>query len=1489
MARNISAGALTVLAEKLGNEPINILEVHWTDETVIKYCDKTIDNLPGKILEISALDEVINIQQSGTTSEITVTLDDTDEEIRNLMNTIDIHKRPCSLYQYFDGMALADAFLVFKGHINSPIEWDEGTRQVTFSVLSKINSLEAGFAPEEGQFQYISDGAIGKAWPMCFGDVVHVPAVKANQVLTGATADFFGFADATLQHKSDFLDIGLESLQNTYDFYMSIIDSAGKIAAHPLIIQTAYIDLIKKEDRKKQNREDLVELVENLNQQFDKLLAQYNEDPLQATADKLGLIKARRNEYLKGLEGLTGELNSIDYSKKALEIDAKNAKYAFNLIGKVRKKVAELLLQYQAILEQKASITKVLLDQAILIKPSVVISNGNRFPQGVDTLITVNDQTLNGRFNGNLFTIGSVLPIYTNIAIAPKEDTDKNTFYISDSSIDLANKYCLLPGGQIIRVTSQDGLKCTFELRKKPKKNREGLYSLAGTNANKSKILSGLGNFLRGDETDEELMLIANSIPKDLSAAAWKRLIGKAYDTQVIKMHEDTGGGTFTLSLDGFTTNPIPYNATADQVKSALRTLQNLGTLTVYFRNNTPQSVKQRRANSQTPNDDSSHPSPDDVGQYFTVTGGPLPTTDIEIKFSGKLLPMRQMSADGSKLRGGTNTVFQTFQISPNPTEGQFSLKYGDAESNLIQYDATIDTLKNEIKSLLNNDSSITVYAADENGDPDTEAVDIVDKEIRISYSLDLGSNRLEVAANTLRKTNVSPPIDITPILTTFTNDKPAPVACYVKTDQTGAHEYTISEIEKIIDRSIADTQYGEAFEKIKKELIILITGFREGSDDQEVLNEIIKLTKGYHELLRKIRVPESVIAEAHRLISDKEYSLLFQMQVLDYFVWLRSITPISDEAQDSDENYYIVGQTITSIVEAAAVILPQWITTLGSGTTEQVVDKTLALPTSEAWIAQVGSRVALAADFQEKFVVNILPSTIYSVYAYRSINGVRQLVPIPSRYYVKNEDENLGYIHATTITLKKPLSTYKLEGWEDGIFVTLSSDIGPNTCDIVEWIIETFTTLTIDTTTFASVKTALTNYPMNFALFDKRDALNLAQDIAFQARCALWVKFDQVYIKYLPEEPTSIDTLTLSDIELNSLAVKITESEDLITKLTAKWRSRYDQTTDNKIILRHNVSKYQEVAEEFDFFAYTNYDLILKSATFWLIRKANTWKRVTFNTFLTKLKLETFDCITLNLAKDFFSTSSIKGLIEKAEYNSSEKSIAITCWLPIRLGEMTKYDFAWPKDLSVTTFFPTDEIIISGNAGNPITNKIPTGLTFDPTDTTLATLRPKDYGGIKPSDTGDALPDSPVSEFKELDYKDASVANIDITSLPTFADTDANQTTADDGDVGDSNDTRTDLAKAKGEDSGFVGYGRVLNRKSSTVTDQVRGGIADENITTQRYNVMLNDGRTVEVRQLQIHVDETIPHNTIALVTYNKSSNEYEMQVPTWIGEYDV
>ncbi|MCA9069573.1 MAG: hypothetical protein KDA84_11650, partial [Planctomycetaceae bacterium] len=140
-------------------------------------------------------------------------------------------------------------------------------------------------------------------------------------------------------------------------------------------------------------------------------------------------------------------------------------------------------------------------------------------------------------------------------------------------------------------------------------------------------------------------------------------------------------------------------------------------------------------------------------------------------------------------------------------------------------------------------------------------------------------------------------------------------------------------------------------------------------------------------------------------------------------------------------------------------------------------------------------------------------------------------------------------------------------------------------------------------------------------------------------------------------------------------------------TKMTLNFRLTYAEDGERKMILRHNVAKYGVQESEEEWWAYTNPDVVRHCATFWLIRKSNTWKRMTFQTYLDKLNIETFDAVTLDFNSGFVANTDVTAIVEKATYNSEERLIDFEVLTPVKAGTMSFYQHFWPA--AVDTVFP--------------------------------------------------------------------------------------------------------------------------------------------------------------------------------------------------------
>ncbi len=590
----------------------------------------------------------------------------------------------------------------------------------------------------------------------------------------------------------------------------------------------------------------------------------------------------------------------------------------------------------------------------------------------------------------------------------------------------------------------------------------------------------------------------------------------------------------------------------------------------------------------------------------------------------------------------------------------------------------------------------------------------------------------------------------------------------YVWNKLNEASEHTEEEKIRILENALA--KYDEIeLNRIKTNLDKLKDAALDPTNNDDTINSIndsiYKNIREYNDKVTNLQYKTEAIEKANQKISSDEFRNLLRLQNLKYRL---SDTDDDDyEIIRSDRFFYVTGYDVSFILAAAPVMLPAWfqfspqgqeleqnstVITLPNGSRI----KANLLPDSALWYADVGSAVELITDQREKYICNILPSTIASVYAHRSANGIRQLVPVPSRYYSKNEADDYGGLTCTSITLHKRLQDYPGENWEDGLYVSMTSSVGPNTAEIIQWIAESYTDLSIDASTFASVGSALANYPSSFALFDKKDALSLIREIAWQARCSVWILDNTLYIRYLSVAPPSVGTITESHILPDSLELQHTGTEDLVTKFVATWRPNYAGGDPNKIILRHNISKYGTKEQVYDFFIYNIEDLTLKSATFWMIRKANTWKLASFKTPLLALQVQSLDGLTLDIDPNYFASTAVLTVVQNASYNIEDNSIEFLLWLPVRAGEMTPYDFAFPSSLDVSVVYPTVSEITSGFAGGGGSN-VPTNLSFtiDPNINLIdqLALRPKDYGKPFLSDEYDSYPTSVIVNLSEEDY----------------------------------------------------------------------------------------------------------------------------------------
>lgn len=339
------------------------------------------------------------------------------------------------------------------------------------------------------------------------------------------------------------------------------------------------------------------------------------------------------------------------------------------------------------------------------------------------------------------------------------------------------------------------------------------------------------------------------------------------------------------------------------------------------------------------------------------------------------------------------------------------------------------------------------------------------------------------------------------------------------------------------------------------------------------------------------------------------------------------------------------------------------------------------------------GSNVEIAGTYPMWYIVGIPFLTNITVLGEKSTTGNTKYT-IPSSWY-SVVYKTFGTLQATFLVFQQPLSSRKDEHWSDNIWVNCTSPLGQNGADVLEYIVEHYTNQSIDATSFGLTKPLLAAYKCNFAITSRKNAIQVLQEVAYQLRCAIWFKGGRFYIKYLPKQDDPVDTITEDDVEAGTMEVLSTETEDVVTKWTISWRSLLDASEENKIIYRYHIKKYGLIEQNYDCYIFNNKANVQKFAQFWLIRKANTWKKIRFSTFMSKLKLEPFDSVLIDFAYPWVNdpgcVNPTIGVVEEAAYDSDAQRIQLTIWLPIRLGEMCPYDFAYPSNLDTTFIFPQE------------------------------------------------------------------------------------------------------------------------------------------------------------------------------------------------------
>ena len=346
------------------------------------------------------------------------------------------------------------------------------------------------------------------------------------------------------------------------------------------------------------------------------------------------------------------------------------------------------------------------------------------------------------------------------------------------------------------------------------------------------------------------------------------------------------------------------------------------------------------------------------------------------------------------------------------------------------------------------------------------------------------------------------------------------------------------------------------------------------------------------------------------------------------------------------------------------------WYETLVSSEHEEVRSVTTIV--QGMFAIRPGTIVNQEVSYNTTYVINAIPSIEkLEVFAYRTYRGKKIFAPVPKSYYILNLSNTLGTQNCTTLEFPISLEDYQGENWESTIYVSLRSTVGPNAASIISWLLNTYSSLTPDPVSFTSVNTKLQKYPCGFTVFDQPNVLDLCEEIAWQSRCALFIDNGIVYIKYLSEIPSSPGTIDETDTILKTMQLSFSSTEDIYTRVIAKWRKDYseEEGVEREYRYSNNINTFGLRVLEKDFYIYNIESLVVLSASWWGYRYSNSWRRIAIDTILRTLEFQHFDPATFDFT--VLSSNNIRGILDLINHDPQENVIHLEAELASNAGNI--------------------------------------------------------------------------------------------------------------------------------------------------------------------------------------------------------------------------
>jgi hypothetical protein len=325
--------------------------------------------------------------------------------------------------------------------------------------------------------------------------------------------------------------------------------------------------------------------------------------------------------------------------------------------------------------------------------------------------------------------------------------------------------------------------------------------------------------------------------------------------------------------------------------------------------------------------------------------------------------------------------------------------------------------------------------------------------------------------------------------------------------------------------------------------------------------------------------------------------------------------------------------------------------------------------------------------DYPLKFAINCLGGTIDEVYAYKTVEGVHRLFNVPKAYWTTTNIlscpdgivSTVPIFNVLAVFTKRPLSSFLNEFWDDQVYVSYTSAIGPGLVSIITYLITTYTNYTFDSGSLGTLE----GFNCSFATVEQKDIMTQLKEILFQCSTAVWLSEGVFHFLYLPSQPGSAASIGLSDVIADTLEIGITTTENIITKIKAAWFYTYELDTRNYYQARYNDFRYGIHELDVDYYCFQDLGAIAESVNFWLYRKGNTWKRLKFSVPIKFISLSIFDVVTLgsdvnNLYKLGVNGQTIPASVVGISINPDTYVIDLELELPIYVGSTKNSPAYW-------------------------------------------------------------------------------------------------------------------------------------------------------------------------------------------------------------------